>query len=406
MQPTVNQALGNAANRPAAAPRLIIDELLTPHERPLRLPLPRWAREVWGRLEEALAWEAARPGGGCQQMVRCFNESALIELLYGRKEPAQQLCLAALRWVPAISAQSRQPALLRFIVQPFVNLSRLDRMAGRWEVALEKLDAVRRLSLGQPVTLNGIVITRSHVEAFSASDPEFLSSLESMYLIDALKTALRAGQYDRIPQFAAAHRNPRGVALQDFLDEAAIMASCQKGDLEDALRRVELRCQQLGPNRAIFQLRRAELLACAGRRSNSLMIARGLAAAYVRSGASGELGLNKLFVLWNLIRLLQHLDQEVTELARLGATHSRVVGDVILREQFLGELVRRAPDERERAGADAELEELRRTSLYHAARSAAAGARASEGAVIDRLTEALLNGSTQDHSERTSAVAI
>ena len=322
----------------------VYNDVLIPHERALRKPLPQWTGEVtesldWGR--KVLANDLA---AGTTTLITCFNQAALMEVLFGRTPHAQELCTRALSWLDKLISQTGGLECYKNVFQPFVNLARLDRINGLWTEALSKLNVVQDALNLHSITLYRVCVP-DDVLHLLLQDSQLAGILRNACTIERLKTLLKAGMYSAILDLAAERRGE--PLLAQFVAEAEAIALCRAGEFDPALRVIEkwLYRSSCG-NQPVFLFRLAETLAAAGRRETALAALLKLKGIFLRSRA--KLGsepltlLNRLALLLRTSNLLLHLNAptDSQELARLGYEASVAAGDVSLVCEFLNVLKR------------------------------------------------------------------
>jgi hypothetical protein len=365
------------------------NDLLVPHDRPIRPPLPEWAQSVNAMFQQASALAGSDLQAAGQGMSRSFNEAALIEVYFGRPDHAAALCRASIDWFAGAAARSGDLSLIRFALQAFVNLGRLDRIAGRWELALSQFEQAWQSTQGVTLRATALLISNAHVDAIGASAPEFLPGLETIYVVDSLKTLLKAKRYADVLDFVQSRSGIGRPTLRDFLWEAAVVATYRLGRGERSLHLAEERLREpRRANRPIFILRRAEVFTVTGHEDCGLDLARKLGAAF--EDAATPLGQTRRSVLDRLIKLLLHLNAgDTSRLAARGATASAELNDVPLQSDFLTLLMRGAADAGDRAKAAEQLAGLRRSGWYGAA------AATGDPGIIDQLFNSLMSASPQ-----------
>lgn len=364
----------------------MVQEILTPQDRPVRLRLREWAalrqRDLM-RLQTNAVYDDPEI---CGAVVDCFNEAALIEVYYGRSNCAAYLCHAAMKWVDDLVRRTGSGWCYRFAVQPYVNLGRLDRIAKNWEQSLEKIRVAEEVSKGNPVAFGPIILDKSVLEEMEKRFPDS-SVLQNIFILDTLKTLLKAGWHAKVPDFFPNWESFPDSAHRYFICEASLIVWSKLKEYDRALELAVacLRNGRQGGNRLVFLYRRAEILACAGQRKEASRIVKNLADAF--AAYQGGLTLNKLIVLAALCRLMIHLGlSEVEALLHSGLAAAMKLRDVFLERDCLQMLMQISPRQDARDEIQDRLYALNQTSLYNAARKAP-----TEGAeVIQELSGQLL----------------
>ena len=359
-------ALDNQKLSPAPKSEGMVREILTPQDRPIRLPLEEWATARLGdfaRLKENTAYHAPEI---CGDIVDCYNEAALIEVYYGRQAHAANLCHAAMKWVADLVEASGNAACYRFAIQPYVNLGRLDRITKRWQESLDKFKVADEVSRGNPVAFGPIILDPLSLEQMKNIFPD-VTVLESIYILDTLKTLLKAEWHGRVLDYFRNWESIPNLVHRDFICEAFLVALAGLQEYDQAL---ELSSQclrnRLGRNRLVFLYRRAEILAATGQLEQAMRIVRNLAVAF--EGYRGELTQSKLIVLAALCHLMVRLGvSEVESLLRSGLAAASKLHDVFLERDFLQMLAQTSFRQDSKDEFQHSLHTLGATSLYNAA---------------------------------------
>jgi tetratricopeptide (TPR) repeat protein len=368
------------AGLPAAAPIAMFEDILVPYQKPLKLPLPEWAAVIRARFEQWRERAKTDLVNACDPIVTCYNEAALLEVHFGRMTDSAALCEASLEWLGRCSRRAEPASVLRFAFQPFINLGRLDRIYGRYDEALRKFRVVGEASRGQAVDLGSLFLsTEMCQEIFARADsPARLA--RTIYVLDSLKTLLKAGLYQEVVNFAPHHHEPGDVTARDILAEAASIALCRMGRFSEAMAAADrILADREGPNRTLFLFRRAEIFAMAGQRDDALRVARKLAAGFL--SYPGPIGVTRLGMLSRLAMLLSCLGaDEAGPVAELGYRNGARVNDVLLRAEFLNTLA--GLPGADSAALRAQARAVKRDGWYGVARE-----RAPEpGNIVDALS--------------------
>jgi tetratricopeptide (TPR) repeat protein len=359
-------ALDNQKLSPAPKFESMVREILTPQDRPVRLRLEEWATARLGDLAHLKENAAYHEPEICGSIVDCYNEAALIEVYYGRQAHATNLCHAAMKWVADVVKDSGNAACYRFAIQPYVNLGRLDRIAKRWQESLDKFKVADEVSRGNPVAFGPIVIDPLSLEQMASTFPD-VTVLESIYILDTLKTLLKAEWYGMVLDYFPNWESIPNLVHRDFICEAFLVALA---GLEEYDRALELSGQCLhnsqGRNRLVFLYRRAEILAAAGQLEQAMRIVQNLAAAF--AGYRGELTQSKLIVLAALCHLMIRLGvSEMESLLCSGLAAASRLRDVFLERDFLQMLAQTSVRQESKDELRHSLQTLNATSLYNAA---------------------------------------
>lgn len=350
-----------------SGPVSIVRDILTPQDRPIRLPLSQWAAkklDEFNRLRRERAYDQPEV---CGPIVDCFNETALIETYYGRLDRAEALCHAAMKWVAGLVEATASSFCYRFAFQPYVNLGRLDRIEKRWRESLDKFHVVEEALHGNPVCFGPIIIDRKSLAGMTAKFPD-PTVLQNIFILDTLKTFLKAAWYEKTLAFCPSWMDHSRKIQNDFMCEASLVALECMGKPAQALELNDefLRSNPGSRNRLVFLYRRIEILLAMHDLEGAARLARKLAAVF--SQYEGDLSHNKLLVLARICDVMLALElSEVGPLLWSGLNEAVKLRDVLLQREFLQMLARSVPAGEVREKVHRRLDELAVTALYGAA---------------------------------------
>jgi hypothetical protein len=384
---------------------LVHTAILLPHQRLIRQPLPQWATALDVTVRRVLADAISENGGPSigivRQIVACFNEAALVETYFGRRDRAASLCRGALDWIAAARRVTSSDAVCETAFQPYVNLGRLARIERRWNDSLDAFRTVRDALNGHATTIGPIELGEPAL-AEALRDADVRRSLDHMYVIDSLKTLLKAEWCDAAIAFVRGEQTPLDqTTRRQSLREGLTIALCGAGRYAEAAEIAERELAEPNtPHRALFVFRRAEALAGAGSVDAARQLAQGLAASFQANQRA--LGQNQLSLLLAVVPLARRLGIDAEPLAALGLESARRLGDVLLRGQWLDLLGTWPAREESRHGYARERQEVNRESWYGTAATAGAsedGRRLIE--LMDATFARLMASSPVSHHQRT-----
>jgi tetratricopeptide (TPR) repeat protein len=345
----------------------IVRDILTPQDRPVRLPLAQWAAkklDEFSRLRQEPAYDRTEV---CGPIVDCFNETALIETYYGRLDRAEAVCYAAMKWVDGLVAATGSAFCYRFAFQPYVNLGRLDRIEKRWQDSLDKFQVVEEALRGNPVRFGPIAIDGKSLAAMTEKFPD-PAVLQNIFILDTLKTFLKASWHEKALAFCPPWMDPSRKIQDDFMCEASLVALECMGKPAQALELNNefLRGNPGNRNRLVFLYRRIEILLAMNANEEAARLARKLAAVFSEYG--GTLSHHKLIVLARICDVMLSLElPEAGPLLWSGWNAAAKLGDVFLQREFLQMLARSLPPGEARDKVHCSLDEFSATVLYGAA---------------------------------------
>lgn len=185
-----------------------------------RPALDRWAQSLLNRLQELLerSPEAWAPIGDC------MNVAALIEVYRGDRVAARQICESHLRWAERLTRRLGVQEAGALAIQPWINVGRLLRLERDFPQALERFALLRDHLSGRPLHLGAIHIEPEVWRHVLAAQPTLVGILETVYLVDSLKTFFMAKDYGQALAFLQEGREA-GIALHSriFLEEGELL---------------------------------------------------------------------------------------------------------------------------------------------------------------------------------------
>lgn len=326
------------------------DDLMIYHDRPIRLPLPAWSSYILDQLDKDRAADETL-SLTYAQVSTYYNQAALIELNYGRMENALRLCLAHLQWLSLVVNETGQLELSELALQPWINLGRLDRFTGKPEASLEKFALLLKGKTKEELDLGRLTITARHWEAIARQNPNLYSFIETVYILESLKTHLKSKNYEAILRFREGSHVESFDNLKDFWAEARIVALCRVGRKSDALALIkEYTSKGKFWNWPIFHLHKAALLAALGDIREARERLEELAHVVEGFVVAEKPNLSKLFFALKVVTLLKSLGEveaayHLSQAGHLGATK---INDEPLQFDFLINLVYLSAQECER----------------------------------------------------------
>jgi hypothetical protein len=348
---------------PAPAPTIAGQPLL-PQARIPRLPLDRWAAQLADALQGARA-ELRQPRALAAAVAQVANNAALVAVYRGEAEAARRLCEGQMRWQARMSRRARDPRISAFVVQPWINLGRLEAMAGDWASAVSRFARLNERAVDGRLCLGP--------ERVAPLDGETERVAGVCYVGDTLGAYLQAGRHDDALAFAARVRAAAVPALALRAAEGEVVAACRAGDGERAQRVAGEGGRACGGwKRLVFHLRAAEALACDGRMDEA---AERLAALAETAGRVSEDSRRPLHCLHILLRLAgacreAGLDAHAAALARDTLAGARAADDEAMRIESL-RILAAASAPPERAARRRELAALEAATEYRRYRRAA-----------------------------------
>ena len=216
---------------PSSPERLVPQDTLLEPNRQIRRPLRAWAGDIVLSLREQEARDEPSPIA----LSIAWNLAALIAAHRGDLAGAEDICLRSLAW----SARGRGPEdearRVVLAIQPWINIGRLRRLAGRADEALAHFDLLAPFDAGRAVTLGPAVLDAATWQRADAADPSLRHVLRTVLVNDSLRALLSARRHDDALSFASAVRPRCEPAQIPYLEEAGAVACAHLGRTEAAL---------------------------------------------------------------------------------------------------------------------------------------------------------------------------
>jgi hypothetical protein len=269
---------GTAPPRPAAPPApTVASTILMPQDRIARRPLVPWAESLVGRLVEARRG-IRRTQEYAGELSAVGNNAGLIAASRGDMAEARRLTERQLWWHGRQARRSGDSSLAAHGVQPWVNLGRLESLTGRLPDALARFSGLQNFALADRLELGCVRVEGRAWTALVRSREQFLRFLEVVYVSDSLRAMLLNRRLELVLPFVARCGEMEGTTRW-VGEEARVVAECGLGDPAGAAARArDAGRETRGWFRAVFHLRRAEALACAGEAEEAAGILGKLAA--------------------------------------------------------------------------------------------------------------------------------
>jgi len=358
---------GRFVARPSGTPGpvAVSTGLLLPQDRIPRKSLGDWAARLSKEIEDSrIADREARRYAG--SIAGLANNAALVATYEGGRREAWELCERQVTWQGRMSRRAKDPSIAAHGIQPWVNLGRLETMAGNWKAALARFDALPSFRLDGWITFGCIRLTRDQWGAVANSRETLERTLDATYVIDSFKTLLINRRWEEALAFAARFDEYVDRFFRHRADEAVVVASARLGELDRARQvAAEAARRASGWPRAVFRLRLAEVLGASGDLEGARGVLRPLAAVIAQVSPERK---HDCTVLYTLLRLTTAcaetgLVDEAAALAKDVREGARATGDEVFAIESLRVLAAHAPAD-ERGGFREELSRLEETTEY------------------------------------------
>lgn len=318
--------------------------LLFPQARIPRAPQEAWAARLAGRLERCRALREVRALS--LEVAGIANNAALIAAHRGDAGTARRLCEAQIRWQRRLARRSGDSAVAARALQPYVNLGRLEAALGAWPAALERFARLHGIRADGALELECLCVAAGAWESVAATPAEYEAFLETVYVGDSLKALLLNRRFAEAEAFAFPVEASPVAGLDGLATEARVVATCRLGDFAGARAQAAAASEgSRGWGRAVFRLRAAETLACAGEAQSAEAALRSLAG--VVRGVSPA-ALRELSTLYVVVRLAAAcaeagLREDTFALARAAHEGARAADDEAIQIELLHLLAPAAP---------------------------------------------------------------
>ena len=327
-------------------PSISVD-LLTPHERPIKLPLQKWSKSVTDSFI-SLKSTAKNSQSESIKIATCFNLAALIEAYTGRVDNATQLCHAQLLWLFRISETTSSLEALVTSLQPWINLGRIDYNQRRYEQALDKFRLLFDADKLANIHFESIIIGQEKWKEIKRVYPETQQVIDNVFIVDSIKAMLKEKCYTKLLEFYDSYISSEKLSLKEYLTEAKIISLCMIGEKNEAMRIAEKQANFcLDRNKLSFMLRYIETLIAFGNLSKAKKRIQQLYLIIKRLNIDTSPNIHTLFYGMRVAELLYLLEKkelayEIVETGYYGAT---LLDDEPLRANFLEFLLNIETDE-------------------------------------------------------------
>ncbi len=356
----------SSATRHCVDDRFVGDAFLSIRGRTVRWELAAWSGSISQALSKALS---SRGGDGkMAALAACFEEATCVAGHLGRHEEARRIAEAAIRFFSGIARQKRSAEALSFAVSGLVGLGAVERVAGRLDEALLHVGRVRSLGLGAEIGAGILRVSRAQWESVLALEPGAARAIALASAAEALSILLEARRLEDVVSLALVSR--RGAtdppALEWARKEAALSALCHLGRPDEALALAARYAVEAGEaERLVFELRRAEVLACFGDMAKARSLADMVSGRLERLWRSRPGTLEDVRLAARVARLSALLGETVSaEFCWAALAEALAVGDVLLQADLLVHIVETDWDEERREDASDLLRALALCSGY------------------------------------------
>lgn len=209
---------------------LLKNKLLHSQNRMIKKPLLPWMQDIRKMIQSLRTKEQKKIN--VDKMAEIYHHSTEIFLSMDNKKYAREICYSQIQMFIYWSRQTKNADLLKYVFQPWINLSRIDRVEGFYQ------DAIHKLTI-----LNLYPQTHPAITTYS--------------MFELVKTYLQAKRYVELIEYVECQSSHES---KTDLQEALIIALANTGNYHEAsalLAKVKLKSQSKA--KYIFHLREAEM---------------------------------------------------------------------------------------------------------------------------------------------------
>lgn len=294
------------------------------------------------------------------------NNAALLAAYFGAEPVAWTLCERVVQWQHRLSRRSRDARVGVHVMQPWVNLGRLEALSGRWRASLDRFARLMEYRESGQLRLGAVRVNGMGWNVVAASRQEFEDVLENLYVIDTLKALLLNRRYVEVEEFAAGYSSDCRAMIARRLDEALIVATSHLGRFDRARSVADSAARQTdGWNRAVFKLRQAEVFAASGDTEGATSLLRRIVDVVRQVSPQRKKELSLLYVNMRLAASCAEvgLERASITVAREVNESARAAGDEVFQIESLRILAATAPAD-ERSRWEEELARAEATTEY------------------------------------------
>lgn len=228
--------------------KLLNNKLINPEDRIVRQPILTWIARLQSRLDQVTGHPS-----DAGQIAEIFNQAGLIMQSIGQSDLARNLCYEQISLFRNWSGT--YPLLLKYIVQPWINLSRLDRYASHHAAAIHKLQCLVNYDLTDVLTSENHLSLKDSIESCDI----IKDVIRFCGVVDLLKTYLMAEQYELIIDKFNLDQSQSNKIIDAFICEARAIAFANTQSEQTALMELVYAKTRISPVRLpIFLIRECE----------------------------------------------------------------------------------------------------------------------------------------------------
>lgn len=345
--------------------RFISDDFSSLQGRFIRWELGAWCAAIAQALPRAQTLNEGRLGA----IASCFRETILVAEQLERYDDARSIAEMALRHFSAIAAKERKAEAVAHAVSALIWLGRTERLAGRVDDALLHLGRVRSLGFGAEISTGPLRVTRAQWDSVLALEAEMARVVAFDSAVELFSTLLAAEQFEEVVSLAlVARKGPNDPpGLGNIRKEAALSALCRLGCPDEALSlaaRYTMEARE--PDKLVFELRRAEVLACFGELPRARRMLESVCAVLEQRWRGHPACVEEIWIVARATRVYSLISEALSiEFHWTALAEALFVGDVPLTVELLVRIAKHEWDDERRADAAELLRAVGLGSGYH-----------------------------------------
>ncbi|MDI1483409.1 hypothetical protein [Polyangium sp. y55x31] len=279
---------------------------------------------------------------GWPRIEECSNNTGLIEVYRGRPDAAAGVCARQLDWAGRLVGRHGIMAAGEHLIQPWINVGRLRRIAGDHETALAHFALVADTLSGRPVRLGNVEIDAASWQALVRHRSLF-DLLKNVYVVDSVKTYFAARDLEGALDCLRRARSLCGEEPFPLLEEMELLTLAKLKKFEEAAALLQSNAWNIsGFHKLLRVTYRVGLHAASGELPRCQRLTEDLAARVLCMRGLAEPDdpcvLRYLHYLGGLASRLG-LDERAAQIFRLGLGAAEHLDDVPCRLAFLDALI-------------------------------------------------------------------
>ncbi|MDI3285868.1 hypothetical protein [Polyangium sp. 15x6] len=279
---------------------------------------------------------------GFLRIEECCNNTGLIEVYRGRPGAAAEVCARQLEWAARLVGRHGVMGAGEHLIQPWINLGRLRRIAGDHEAALAHFALVVETLSAKPVRLGDLEIDAASWRAL-VQHRSLYDLLKNVYVVDSVKTYFVARDLTGALDCLRRARSLCGEEPFPLLKEMELLTLARLTRFEEAAALLQSNAwNNSGFHKLLRVTYRVGLHAASGELPRCKRLMEDLAARVLSMRGLSEPDdpcvLRYLHYLGGLASRLG-LDERAAQIFRLGLGAAEHVDDVPCRVAFLDALI-------------------------------------------------------------------